>query len=222
MSHDQNLVICIIGKKQHGKDTVRKMFQILEPRFQSFELADGIKKIATDILMVPWVSIHGTEEQRNKPLEYWINPYTGKAFTGRTLMQFLGTDLFRRYFHIDVWPMIIGQKIKQFPGHLFIVADNRYSNESLVLEKKYSFDVVRIKVVRSNAPSSGDDHVSEKGVDSLDWDYKLSRKTGELELLFGDVVRLFEETIKPRFAEFFKKEISNDGRNENRNSNAGV
>lgn len=151
-------VICISGKAQHGKDTAGKYIkQLLEQegkRVIVAHYADLVKYVAK--MFLGW---DGNKDE-----------------TGRTLLQYVGTDIVRKKSP-NYWVDFIGQIITLFDDanlwDCVIIPDCRFPNEIEVLAEDYDIEVWSVRVVRNNFESplteAQKNHPSETAMD----DYRL-------------------------------------------------
>lgn len=150
-------VITISGKAQHGKDTTAN---ILKSQLE----ADGYK-----VLIAHYADL----------LKYICRTFFGwdgkKDETGRTLLQYVGTDVVRSS-RPDFWVEFIIQILKLFPDEwdYVLIPDCRFPNEIEAL-KNAGFETVHIRVIRRGlkSPLSAEqqNHPSETVLDEVLPDY---------------------------------------------------
>lgn len=160
-------IIAFAGRKQSGKTTcsefVAKYFNGTVEPFNSariYNFADPLKNdICINILGLTHDQCYGEDMDKNTLTDVQWN---GKQLTAREVMQFVGTDLFRKMKH-DVWSSAtINQIHRDSPG-LAIIADCRFPNE--VDAVKQAGGMV-IKLMRNLYNS---DHDSETALDPLNY-----------------------------------------------------
>jgi len=170
-------VICVSGKAQHGKDTVASiMKEQLEMRGNSVLIchyADLVKYICTKFF--DW---NGNKD------EY-----------GRTLLQYVGTDVIRTK-EPDYWVDFIIEVLKFFPDtwDYVIIPDTRFPNECQRM--KAEFHSVSVRVDRpgfeSNLTEEQKKHPSETSLDSYKFDAYIHNK-GTIKTLEHEVIKFLEE-----------------------------
>lgn len=126
-------IIAFAGKKQSGKTTcsefVLKYFNgIIEPfnGGKIYNFADTLKQdICMNILGMSYDQCYGTDDQKNQLTDIEWN---GSNLTAREVMQFVGTDIFRKMKN-NVWVDATINKIKIEQPKIAIIADCRFPNE---------------------------------------------------------------------------------------------
>lgn len=124
-------IIAFAGKKQSGKTTcsefVSKVFSSsLLGRSKVYNFADPLKQdICINILGLTYDQCYGTDDDKNQLVDcFW----EGKQLTAREVMQFVGTNVFRK-MQKNVWASATIKKILFDKFDLAIVADCRFPNE---------------------------------------------------------------------------------------------
>ncbi|NBX97541.1 hypothetical protein EB118_14195 [bacterium] len=126
-------IIAFAGRKQSGKTScsefVARYFNGTIPPFNSakiYNFADPLKKdICINILGLTYEQCYGEDIDKNTVTEV---EWEGNKLTAREVMQFVGTDLFRKMKN-DVWASATISKIKSEQPRLAIIADCRFPNE---------------------------------------------------------------------------------------------
>lgn len=172
-------IIAFAGRKQSGKTTCSeyvkdlynsttysKLFDSVKTMYLAkiYNFADPLKQdICMNILGLTYDQCYGTDEDKNKYTKIiWDN----KKLTAREVMQFIGTDIFRK-MKTDVWAGATIKKItKENPG-LGIIADCRFPNEVEVVK---SVGGLVIKLMRNPYNSN---HESEQALDKNEYDHNL-------------------------------------------------
>lgn len=170
-------IIAFAGRKQSGKTTCSeyvkdlynsatygKLFDNVKTTYLAkiYNFADPLKQdICMNILGLTYDQCYGTDEDKNQYTEIiWGN----KKLTAREVMQFIGTDIFRK-MKTDVWAGATIKKItKENPG-LGIIADCRFPNEVEVVK---SAGGLAIKLMRNPYNSN---HESEQALDKNEYDH---------------------------------------------------
>lgn len=182
----------IAGEKGHGKDTFARLVLEYGPSFEVLHFADDLKRIAGRVYGL-------TDEQMNNPalkeapldkpveMDLFIDalrsetglPIQPRGKVGRSpreVMQYLGTE-YMRSIQDDFWVQKVLQKIGT--KRCFLVPDTRFPNEGDGLR---SVGGLIIKVLRIDAPSSGDRHASETEMSKIQPDLLVGVRTGDLSL----------------------------------------
>jgi len=125
-------IIAFAGRKQSGKTSaceyVAKIFA-QEARLNSaiYNFADPLKKMCIDILGLTHEQCYGSDESKNEYVNcLW--PDSGKSMTAREVMQYVGTNIFRKMQH-SVWADATIRKIQDENLPLALIADCRFPNE---------------------------------------------------------------------------------------------
>lgn len=162
-------IICISGKAQHGKDTLAK---ILDKKLQSenkkvliAHYGDLVKYIA----------------------QKFFNWNGEKDESGRTLLQYVGTDIVRTQIP-DYWVDFIIGILKLFPDKwdYVLIPDCRFPNEIDKMKHNFS-NVISVRVDRGDFSGglSAEQliHPSETALDHYGFDIKIDNKEGLVEFL---------------------------------------
>lgn len=159
-------IICISGKARHGKDiTATYMSNALEKR--------GYKVLIAhygDLLKYVCRAFFKWDGEKNE--------------AGRTLLQYVGTDVIRNQDE-NFWVDFIKDILKFFPDEwdCVLIPDCRFPNEIFRIKDTFK-DTVHIRVVRPDcvSPLTEEqlDHISETALDDVAPDY-LVYNCGELE-----------------------------------------
>ena len=131
-------IVAFAGRKQSGKTTCSYYIENLILRdFQTshsckiYNFADPLKKdICMNILGLSYEQCYGEDSDKNTLTDVEWN---GLKLTAREVMQFIGTDIFRKMKR-DVWASATMNKIQEIRslerhGYVAIIADCRFPNE---------------------------------------------------------------------------------------------
>jgi hypothetical protein len=161
-------IVAFAGRKQSGKTTcsefVAKYFNGKIEPFNSakiYNFADPLKQnICIELLGLTHDQCYGSDSHKNELVDcYWEN---GKQMTAREVMQFIGTNIFRKMKH-NVWSSATINKIEKEKPALAVIADCRFPNE--VDAVKQAGGLV-IKLTRNPHNS---DHESETALDECNY-----------------------------------------------------
>ena len=138
-----------------------------------YSFADLLKKnVCMDILGLTREQCYGTDEEKNSNthIEWGIMPFENSRdksdkVTARELMQYVGTDFFRKMYP-NVWADATIRKIKEDSSHMAIVTDCRFPNEVEAIKNAGG------KVIRLSRNSQNKDvHSSEVALDKDNYDW---------------------------------------------------
>lgn len=154
---EREKIVFVSGKARHGKDTIATEMQGLltarGERVLVVHLADLLKFICKT-----YFGWNGEKDE-----------------AGRTLLQYVGTDIIRKK-RPRMWSEFIAQMLYYFRGNwdVIIVPDGRFPDELLTF-REYGFDTTHLRVIRSNftSPLSEEQlrHPSETALDATVPDY---------------------------------------------------
>lgn len=161
------MIIAFAGRKQSGKTSCS---QYVANTFAGnllgdtkiYNFADPLKNdICMNILGLTFEQCYGTDHQKNELVNcYWDN----KQLTAREVMQFVGTDIFRKLQN-NVWADATINKIKLENIKLALIADCRFPNEVNAVKKAGGI------VIKLNRNPFNSDHDSETALDINKYDY---------------------------------------------------
>ena len=161
-------VVCISGRAQHGKDTsaemMRKYLWGYGKKVLITHYADLLKYICRQFFH--W---NGEKDER-----------------GRTLLQYVGTDVVRVQ-RPDFWVKFISDVLDMFDNEwdYVLIPDCRFPNEVSMLRSR-GFDVVHVNVVRDGYDNGLTDeqrsHPSETAMDGIVADFIIENNGGLTDL----------------------------------------
>lgn len=140
-------IIAFAGRKQSGKTSccqfVQEQFDIANQSAtvlvsdhaihnhnrasHIYNFADPLKKMCMEILGLSYQQCYGSDEEKNE-LVNCIWSESGERMSAREVMQYLGTDIFRKMQH-NVWADATIRKIQNDNIPLSLIADCRFPNE---------------------------------------------------------------------------------------------
>lgn len=158
-------IIALAGRKQSGKTTCSEFIaNIYHGNLQGdtkiYNFADPLKQdICMNILNLSYTQCYGSDDHKNSLTDcYW----DGNRLTAREVMQFVGTDIFRK-MKGDVWASATINKIRNDKPSLAIIADCRFPNEVEAIKEAGGLVV---KLMRNPYHS---DHISETALDDTNY-----------------------------------------------------
>lgn len=160
-------IIAFAGRKQSGKTTcseyvsriyIEKMYG---QKAKIYNFADPLKRdVCINILGLTYDQCYGTDDHKNTLTQcYWDD----KRLTAREVMQFIGTDIFRK-MKKNVWASAIINKILVDDPPLAIIADCRFPNEVKAIK-----DVGGLVIKLTRNPFNSN-HASETALDPENYD----------------------------------------------------
>jgi hypothetical protein len=151
------MIIGLCGSAGSGKTTIAK-YLVEKYGFIELSFATCLKDVVAHIFDWDRELIEGdTPESRQwrETIDNWWSIRLGiPNLTPRFVMQYIGTDIMRNYFHPDIWISHVERKIQSNIN--YVITDCRFYNEIRML---YSYNAYIIKVLKSNIKY--DTHSSE-------------------------------------------------------------
>jgi hypothetical protein len=135
---------------------IQQVFSKLSPVIKIYNFADILKQdICMNILGLTYSQCYGTDDEKNMPTDLSLN---GKNMSAREILQFIGTDIFRK-IKPNVWVDATIQKIKKDNPTIAIITDCRFPNEI------DSIKTIGGKVIRLTRDPHHSEHISESILD---------------------------------------------------------
>lgn len=163
------MIIAFAGRKQSGKTTsaeyLVKEYEATHDygKAHIYNFADSLKQMCIDIFGISYDQCYGSDDQKNQLVDcLW--PDTDICMSAREVLQYVGTDIFRKMQH-NVWANATMRSIIKDRHSLSIIADCRFPNEVETVKK---FDGLVIKLNRDLFTSS---HASEVALDAKNYDH---------------------------------------------------
>jgi hypothetical protein len=129
------MIIGICGFQSCGKDTVAK-YLIDKYGFKKLSFACILKDIISIMFDWPRDKLEGITNEdriwREQIDPWWADVFNIPNLTPRYVMQFIGTDLFRKHFHPDFWVKVFERQLTKYSR--VVVTDCRYENEINLLK----------------------------------------------------------------------------------------
>jgi hypothetical protein len=182
------MLIGLSAKKQSGKSTVAGFLKNIFD-FQELSWAYPLKEIiGRQLFGLGDDVLYGDSPAREEVIPLW-------GMSGRSILQKVGTDLFRENFDPDFWVKIGVEGIKksmQNNRHV-VVSDCRFPNEIKAIKELggHSCRIIRLGF------DTNDEHLSETALqDDAAWDFKLIATSGDLQSLLRktkDMVNVLRE-----------------------------
>lgn len=157
--------------KQPDTDYIlRQVFDKLSPQVQLYSFADPLKRdICMNMLGLTYEQCYGSDEHKNSLTSLnWEDMPSGNnrigPMTAREVMEFIGTDIFRKMKQ-NVWADATINKINKDKSRLAIITDCRFPNEVESIKKSGGV-VVRL----TRAPFTSN-HLSENVLNKENYDW---------------------------------------------------
>lgn len=172
------------------KDSVvREVFDKLDGVIKIYNFADILKQdICMKILGLSYEQCYGDDIQKNETTNCKIN---GQTCSARDLMQYIGTDVFRK-LKSDVWTSATINKIISEQPHIAIITDCRFPNEVDAIKSLGG------KVVRLSRDKYESDHESENILDkhNYDWsnfDYIVDNQEHDISQYLNSLIPIIQD-----------------------------
>ena len=162
-----SIIIAMAGRKQSGKTSaceyIAKIFA-KEAQLNSaiYNFADPLKQMCMGIFGLTYEQCYGSDDQKNESVNCkW--PDSGKIMSAREVMQYVGTNVFRKMQH-NVWADATIRKIQDEKLPLALIADCRFPNEVHAIKNAGGL------VIKLNRNLYNSSHESEIALDEDQYD----------------------------------------------------
>jgi hypothetical protein len=158
------MIIAFAGRKQSGKTTSCEFIQSLlsSQETKIYNFADPLKQLCINILGLTEEQCYGTDENKNEVVDcFW--PGIDAKMTAREVLQYVGTDVFRRMQN-HVWSSATIRLIEKEKPKLALIADCRFPNEVDAVKKAGGM------VIKLNRNLYESTHASETALDEGNYD----------------------------------------------------
>jgi hypothetical protein len=181
-------LIGIAGRKRHGKDTIGD-YLVKNYGYTKIGFADALKIGCQHIFGLTNEQLYGDDKEIEDT--FWKT-------SPRTILQYVGTDLFRNQLSTimpeiedNIWIKVVEKTILENPDKKYVITDVRFENE-LAFIKKYGG--LTIKVQRDALLFNVDAHASEAFIDNLHTNYTLGNN-GSLDELYEKLNNIISNFI---------------------------
>ena len=161
------MIIAFAGRKQSGKTTAcdftaRVFSETTQLNSCVYNFADPLKQMCIDIFGLTYEQCYGSDDNKNE-LVNCLWPETSKPMSAREVMQYVGTNIFRKMQH-NVWADATIRRIQDEKLPLSLIADCRFPNEVEAIKNAGGL------VVKLNRNLYDSTHESETALDEDRYD----------------------------------------------------
>lgn len=187
MSEEKIKIVAINGKAQSGKSTMAKIL-VHEFGYKEFSFAEPIRKFVSEVC--GFRSLEDLEFSKTVPQEI-LN-----GQTPRFAMQTLGTEWGRNLINVQIWTMLVRNKIKacmEEGNFRFVISDLRFDSEIDDIMSFFSYEDVTVYCIdrgENNLSSTEQQHASENSF-TIKPEYVRIRNTGTYEEYVNTIRNLF-------------------------------
>ena len=129
-------VVGICGLIGHGKDTAAGF--LIEQGYKRISFAGVLKDTCAALFGWDRILLEGNTPEsrafREQVDAWWANRLDIPDFTPRYALQHIGTDVFRRNFHPDIWEAACERQIEMTDKNV-VISDCRFYNELNVIKR---------------------------------------------------------------------------------------
>lgn len=185
-------VIIMCGRAHSGKDTAAD-YLVAKYGATKLALADQLKVITQKLVELFYGTVIPLEEFYNTESKEKVRPtmpdFGGGPFTLRSVLQLVGSEVFRDMIGRDIWCNILRQKI----SGLTVISDCRFPNEAEYFRSIPEFSVTCIRLTRDACMKNNDhtSHQSEVYVDEISVDYEIENNStiGQLHTHLNQIIK---------------------------------
>jgi hypothetical protein len=138
-------IVAFVGFKGCGKNSAANI--LTRYGYTNFAYADSLKDTVATIFCWDRKMVEGDTAEsrvwRETVDTWWAKKLDMPHFTPRFALQYVGTDLFRKHFHTNVWLMNMERRI-DLVGTDIAITDCRFPNE-IGLVRELGGTIIRIK-----------------------------------------------------------------------------
>lgn len=131
------MIISFCGFIGSGKDTAAN-YLVDNYNFEKDSFAKTLKDVLSVIFNWDRNLLEGSTEEsrawRNQIDSWWSKRLGIDNFTPRWAMQHIGTDVFRNYFHTDIWVTTLENRLQNSDKNI-VVSDVRFNNEMQTIKR---------------------------------------------------------------------------------------
>ena len=143
---------------------LKRLYEALDPHVKIYSFADPLKQdICMNIIGLTYEQCYGSDDDKNQPTELtW--PNSSDRMSARDIMQYVGTDIFRK-MKPDVWVSATINRIQKEKPQIALITDCRFPNEVSSIKDAGGL------VMRLTRNPFHSDHLSETILDESNYDW---------------------------------------------------
>ena len=143
---------------------IQKLHEVLDPYVKIYSFADPLKQdICMNILGLNYEQCYGSDDEKNALTDLtW--PDSTNRMSARDIMQYVGTDIFRK-MKSDVWVSATINRIQKEKPQIALITDCRFPNEVSSIKDAGGL------VMRLTRNPFRSDHLSETILDESNYDW---------------------------------------------------
>jgi hypothetical protein len=146
------MIVSLSGLIGSGKDTVADIL-VNQHGFKRESFASSLKDATASIFGWDREILEGKTPEarlaREEVDEWWAKRLNIPKLTPRWVLQYIGTDVLRPFFHEDIWVASLENKLRRAEGQNIVISDARFLNELKLLKNS---GAVTIRVKRGPDP----------------------------------------------------------------------
>ncbi len=189
-------LIGITGRAGAGKNTLAEAIVSAMGGGEIVGFGDTLR----DVVEAAFGSRYETQESKAAVDEYWDRRLVGpgdsisqklgdRQVTGRRILQFFGTEIFRNLVHPDFWLFTMERRLAQ-PKYqqapVVVIADVRFENEASFIRRRGG-EVIEIMRADQRSTAAAD-HASEAGLPDSMLDRRMVSTCLEETHLYGKII----------------------------------
>mgnify|MGYP002858905725 FL=1 len=172
--HGNELYKKITPRYELEKDfVVANLYKELDQHIKIYNFADTLKQnVCMEVLGLSYEQCYGTDENKNELVDCFLPCTTlsreteaDKQMTAREVMQYVGTDIFRR-IKKTVWIDSTMSRISKEKPKMAIITDCRFPDEVDAVKNAGGY------VIRLTRDLHNSSHISETALDKENYDWK--------------------------------------------------
>lgn len=185
----------ILDLLQQNEAYINYADQMIWPFIKLYHFADPLKELCCGLFGMTFEQVYGNRKNTNTKINWLdmpgtiseqsfqlfdettqsilksagITPVPNRKMTAREVMQYLGTEIFRK-INNDIWATSVVERIKTDSPLIAVVADCRFDNEALKIKDAGG------KIIFLNRTTEEDAHSSENGFYNTVFDLNLDNQ----------------------------------------------
>lgn len=115
----------------------KKISPLTKNKWKSISFAEPLKNVCSVLFNYPYLVLLGDNEEYRKQRETLKTQYYNicGSLTGRELLEYIGTNVFRNNWDDKIWIKLMSEKCKHYlySGYSVVISDLRFPNEKDML-----------------------------------------------------------------------------------------